>query len=117
MYALLKYCCANGCMVNTSPHADNDGSLGQSRGGKGKISAFGFSDEVTIHHVGKTNGTQRKSSTPYRRSLALLLMEDPPLAQLPLHDGEQQNDSEEQHRQGRAVAEGVELERLLVQVV
>src|SRR5687768_2056363 len=111
MYALLQHRGANGYMVNTSPHAPKAGSLGHSRGGKAKISAFGFSDEVTIHQVGKTNGTQSTSRTAYSATLALLLMEDPLLAQLPLHDGEQQDDPEQQHRQGRAVAEGVELER------
>lgn len=41
-------------------------SAGSSLGGKAKISLTGLNDEVTIHQVGKTNGTHNRHSRPYR---------------------------------------------------
>src|ERR1051325_7404333 len=114
MYALLKYCWANGCIVKTWRHGSKLHDEGHSDGEK--ISAFGLNELVIIHHVGKTNGTQRTSRTPYRKTLVLMLMEDPPLAHLPLQNGQGQDDQEEHHRERGAVTEGVELERLLVEV-
>ena len=38
-----------------------------SDGGNAKISPTGFTDDVTIHQVGKTNGTASTQSTPVER--------------------------------------------------
>src|SRR3954454_12733657 len=88
---------------------------GNSDGGDAKIWPTGLSDEVTIHQVGKMNGTHSTHISPY--SAVLRLMEDPPPPKAPLEQREQKDDREQQHREGRPVAELVELEGLLVQVV
>ncbi|MCY1562314.1 hypothetical protein D9M68_996860 [compost metagenome] len=46
-----------------------------------------------------------------------VFIEDDPLAQLPLGESEHCDDDEQQDRQGRAVAEEMELEGLLVEVI
>src|SRR5258705_8742581 len=85
------------------------------------MSPTGLTEDVTIHQVGNTNGTASTQSAPYSvtraRGESLRLMEHPPPPESPLQDGQAEHDHEQQHRQGRSVAEVVELERLLVQVV
>src|SRR5688500_17018964 len=81
------------------------------------MSFTGFSEAVAIHQDGKTNGMQQTSSTPYKRSFVLRLIEGPPPPHPPLQDRQREHDDEEQQRDGGAVAEVMELERLLVQVV
>src|SRR5690349_2323280 len=85
------------------------------------MSLIGFSDEVSIHQVGNTKGISSTHSSPYSatfmRAEISPFMEDEPLAQLPLGQRQQRDDREQQDRQRRAVAEAMELEGLLVQVV
>ena len=61
---------------------------GSSFGGKAKMSPIGFTDEVTIHQVGNTNGTASTQQQPVEHELGAAdssrLMEDPPPAHLPL---------------------------------
>src|SRR5690606_31035222 len=61
--------------------------------------------------------TTARVSTASVFSSTSVLMEHPPLPGLPLHQRQHQHDEEQQYRDRARVAEVVEAERLLVQVV
>src|SRR5438445_9013308 len=97
------------------------GCVGKNCGGNTKMSLIGFSEDVSIHQVGNTKGISSTHSSPYSttfmRAGISLFIEDELLAHLPLGERQQRDDGEQHDRQRRAIAEAMELEGLLVQVV
>lgn len=89
------------------------GVFGHMVGGKASSSLTVLNDEIIIHQVGITNGRAMMASPAYRAmrlhrsflpacrkrrrgTVGLVLMEDPFLAHLPLDDGEDKDNHEEE---------------------
>ena len=64
MYTLLRYCRANGCTLeDLAVGVESSSGWAAATAGSAKISLTGFTDEVTIHQVGKMNGTASTQSS------------------------------------------------------